>query len=773
MNLISKSPVFIKLLLVFLLSLAGQSVYSQKSKKSFVPKYKAVFTSPSKLIPTASAPDAPIAGNGDVGIVFGGTPEKQSIFISKNDFWKAKKGYPDGGLSLPGGLNISIPELKGATFYAEQLLANGNINVVFKKKGLTFTLKAFVPSDNNVVIIEMATSGRESCNVTLDIWSQTGFESRNESGEKEGVFYVTRHFDTPDLDWPSHVALAMNVIGATGKSFELNSSSKVTVVVGVSSSFESEDYLNVACYRAQNCTPKIIRKLDDINNLYWKNFWAKSHIEIGDPELEKYYYGSQYILASSSRNKNFPPAIGGNSITADAIRFWEGDYHTNHNYQASWWGSYSSNHVELTDPYEKPILDYMEKAKGHAKELMKCRGVYYPIGIGPKGFSSSMYPLTQEDMMANYGIKDLNIEGGHMFCGQRSNALFLSVNMFQRFYHTYDKRYVQKVYPFIREVANFWEDYLKYENGQYNNYNDNFWEVGPWTDNWRSDLKSGDINNTSTLGMLRMFCKGIIEMCTFLNVDKDRIGKWKHIQEYLHPVPTVETNGEIRIKAAEKGTGSGNDKRTKPGFGRVMAYSLVFPSDITGVKSTPEFAETLRKEVERWDTNPGGDSGWTNLESGFETYFTTAIRVGYDPEKVLQKLKERINKTALPNFLIAQSGGVTETLGAIPSCINEMLLQSYEGMIRVFPAWPVSRDASFEDLRTYGAFLVSSAKKNGEVQYVKITSEKGRTCIVENPWNGKKPTVTEDGKPITPKINGDLITFPTQLDKIYLIKYEK
>ena len=123
--------------------------------------------------------------------------------------------------------------------------------------------------------------------------------------------------------------------------------------------------------------------------------------------------------------------------------------------------------------------------------------------------------------------------------------------------------------------------------------------------------------------------------------------------------------------------------------------------------------------------------------------------------------------------MIAQSGGVTETLGAIPSCINEMLLQSYEGMIRVFPAWPVSRDASFEDLRTYGAFLVSSAKKNGEVQYIKITSEKGRTCIVENPWNGKKPTVTEDGKPITPKINGDLITFPTQLDKIYLIKYEK
>ncbi|WP_414000326.1 glycosyl hydrolase family 95 catalytic domain-containing protein [Flavobacterium sp. W1B] len=773
MNLIPKSPVFIKLFFFFLLSLGVQSVYSQRPKKVFVPKYKGVFTSPAKLIPTASAPDAPIAGNGDVGIVFGGTPDKQTIYISKNDFWKAKKGYPDGGVTLPGGLNISIPELKGATFYAEQVLANGNINVIFKKKGLTFTLKAFVPADNNVVIIEMLTSGRESCNVTLDIWSQTGFESRNESGEKEGVFYATRHFDSPELDWPSHVALAMNVFDASGKSFVLNPSSKVTVVIGVATNIENEDYLNTACYRAKNCTPKIIKKLNDINNLFWQNFWAKSRIDIGDPELEKYYYGSQYLLACSSRNKNFAPAMGGNPITADAIRFWEGDYHTSQNYQASWWGAYSSNHIELTEPYDKPILEYMGKAKEHAKELMEVRGVYYPMGIGPKGFSSAMYPLTEEDMMDKYGIKDLNIEGGQMFGGQRSNALSLSVNMFQRFYHTYDKRYVTKVYPFIREVANFWEDYLKYEKGLYNNYNDNFWEVGPWTENWRNDLKSGDINNTKTLGLLKMFCKGIIEMCTFLNVDKDRIGKWTHIQEHLPAVPTVETNGEIRIKAADKGTGSGNEKRTKPGFGRTMAYSLVFPSDITGVKSTPEFAEILRQEVERWDTNPGDDAGWGNLNSGFDTYFTTAIRVGYDPEKVLQKLKQRIAKSALPNFLIAQPGGMMETLSAVPSCINEMLLQSYEGMIRVFPAWPINRDASFEDLRTYGAFLVSSAKKNGEVQYIKIKSDKGRTCTIENPWNGKKPIVTEDGKPITPKIKENLIIFPTQQEKVYLIKYEK
>lgn len=62
--------------------------------------------------------------------------------------------------------------------------------------------------------------------------------------------------------------------------------------------------------------------------------------------------------------------------------------------------------------------------------------------------------------------------------------------MFMRFYHTYDKEYVKKVYPFIRAVADFWEDYLVYENGRYVSYNDNFWEVGPWEGkNWKKILE--------------------------------------------------------------------------------------------------------------------------------------------------------------------------------------------------------------------------------------------------------------------------------------------
>lgn len=458
----------------------------------------------------------------------------------------------------------------------------------------------------------------------------------------------------------------------------------------------------------------------------------------------------------------------GNSITADALTAWQGDYHTNYNYEAPWWGCYSSNHIELTEPYDNPILAYMPRGMSNAQKLLRCHGVYYPVGIGPKGFPTTMYPLDEKKMMKSYGIKDVGLEGGEMFCGQRSNAVFLTANMFQRFYHTYDKAYAIKVYPFIRAVADFWGDYLTFENGQYNSYNDNFWEVGPWTQNWRADMKTGDTNNTATLGLLKMFYKGIIDMSTFLNVDKDKVAQWKNISDHLYPLPVVKRNNSVRLKATEKGTSSGNEKRTPPGFGRVMAYTWVFPAGVAGIRTDSSFADILKKEVARWDTNPGGDPAWDNLGNGFETYFTTAVRVGYPPEKIIKKLKERFAKKAMANLWIPQSGGLAETLSAVPSCINEMLLQGYEGMIRVFPAWPAAMDASFEKLRTHGAFIVSAEKKNGVVNFIKILSEKGRACTIENPWN-KKMTISSNGKIIKPAINGNDYTFLTKAGATYMI----
>ena len=72
-----------------------------------------------------------------------------------------------------------------------------------------------------------------------------------------------------------------------------------------------------------------------------------------------------------------------------------------------------------------------------------------------------------------------------------------------------------------------------------------------------------------------------------------------------------------------------------------------------------------------------------------------------------------------------------------------MLLQSYSGTIRVFPAIPASwKDVSFKTLRAEGAFLVSAERKVGVTQRVEIIAEKGGLLRLENPFPGASYAVT-------------------------------
>ena len=70
---------------------------------------------------------------------------------------------------------------------------------------------------------------------------------------------------------------------------------------------------------------------------------------------------------------------------------------------------------------------------------------------------------------------------------------------------------------------------------------------------------------------------------------------------------------------------------------------------------------------------------------------------------------------------------------AFASAVQEMLLQSHDGVIEVFPAIPETwRDASFKQLRAEGAFVISARKENGKVKTVTIVSEKGGELKVKN-----------------------------------------
>ncbi len=72
---------------------------------------------------------------------------------------------------------------------------------------------------------------------------------------------------------------------------------------------------------------------------------------------------------------------------------------------------------------------------------------------------------------------------------------------------------------------------------------------------------------------------------------------------------------------------------------------------------------------------------------------------------------------------------------AASQAVHEMLLQSWGGKIKIFPAVPVKwRDVSFSQLRAGGGFLVSAEKKGGKTVTVAITSTVDQQLRLVNPF---------------------------------------
>ena len=145
--------------------------------------------------------------------------------------------------------------------------------------------------------------------------------------------------------------------------------------------------------------------------------------------------------------------------------------------------------------------------------------------------------------------------------------------------------------------------------------------------------------------------------------------------------------------------------------------------------------------------------------NGFASWYTASARVGCDPNLILAKLRAECDHASMPNLLLSYGGGGIENVSGFLA-INEMLLQSHESVIRFFPDWAKDQNARFGNLRAVGAFLVSAELKDGNATGVKITSEKGRDCIIANPWPGKNVSVIRNDKS-GETVSGDRFTLKT------------
>jgi len=262
----------------------------------------------------------------------------------------------------------------------------------------------------------------------------------------------------------------------------------------------------------------------------------------------------------------------------------------------------------------------------------------------------------------------------------------------------------------------------------------------------------GDCDPINSLAFLRAFLPAMIEISEDLNLEEDKRETWRHILAHLSDLPTHAEDGRKRFRACEGGNGSAANQ---VGLNWIMLHGLVFPATNIGLSSEAEQLQMVRDDMKRWN-----DRIWLDHGNALQTLFIAAARVGHDPDLLLASARQKIEKYAYPNLWITARGGGIETCSGIPGMVNEMMLQTHGGVMRVFPVFPDSQRASFARLRTFGAFLVSSTIADGRVQYVVIESEKGRDGTLANPWPNETVRVVRNGAPAA-KASGERLHLTT------------
>jgi hypothetical protein len=109
----------------------------------------------------------------------------------------------------------------------------------------------------------------------------------------------------------------------------------------------------------------------------------------------------------------------------------------------------------------------------------------------------------------------------------------------------------------------------------------------------------------------------------------------------------------------------------------------------------------------------------------------------------------------------------TDAGGLSAFALNECLLQSHGGLIRVTPAVAENFSGIFQ-LRAEGGFLVAAEFENGNPRFVRIQSLLGKTCMLSNPWPGE--CVVREGKKVLLRSDARKIRFKTRRGGVILIE---
>ena len=216
------------------------------------------------------------------------------------------------------------------------------------------------------------------------------------------------------------------------------------------------------------------------------------------------------------------------------------------------------------------------------------------------------------------------------------------------------------------------------------------------------------------LALLQWGCRTLLDITDRLHIADDLVPRWKEVVTDLVAYPVHP----------EEGLMIGHNAPYAFSHRHYSHLLAVYPLYLIN-RENPEERELIEKSLRHWQSKPEALRGYS-----FTGASSIASALGNGNE-ALAYLEQLFDTYLSVNTLYRESGPVIETPLSAAQSIHDMLLQSWGGKIRIFPAVPDAwQDVTYKDFRTEGAFLVTAGRKEGCTEFVCIKSLAGEPCVV-------------------------------------------